>query len=147
MTQADSVHSTPRRFTPKIVGGIDHLPDDRSRKQSTDAHDSVDAHLPPTGSLSTTAQNGRLRKKRYDVWRTAEAVTRYWRTRLDFYDVISSVQRRGLSEGRSHPHIDDVAHDDRRSMVEKWRAAFVKQLLTPAPDAASVAWKQNALTR
>jgi hypothetical protein len=25
MTEADSVHSTPRRFTPKIVGGIDHL--------------------------------------------------------------------------------------------------------------------------
>jgi hypothetical protein len=23
MTEADSVHSTPRRFTPKIVGGID----------------------------------------------------------------------------------------------------------------------------
>jgi hypothetical protein len=32
-------------------------------------------------------------------------------------------------------------------MVDKWRAAFVKQLLTPAWDAASVAWKQNALAR
>jgi hypothetical protein len=112
----------------KIVGGIDYVLDNR----------------PPTGSLSTTARNGRLRKKRYDVWRTAEAVTRYWRTRLDFHDAISSVQRRGLSEGRSHPDVDD---GDRQPMVEKWRAAFVKQLLTPASDAASVAWKQNALAR
>jgi hypothetical protein len=31
--------------------------------------------------------------------------------------------------------------------VDKWRASFVKQLLTPAWDAASVAWKQNALAR
>lgn len=29
MTQADSVHSTPRRFTPKIVGGTD-FPSDLS---------------------------------------------------------------------------------------------------------------------
>jgi hypothetical protein len=33
------------------------------------------------------------------------------------------------------------------SMVEKWRAAFVKQLLTPAPDARELAWEQNALAR
>jgi hypothetical protein len=32
-------------------------------------------------------------------------------------------------------------------LVDKWRAAFVKQLLTPASDTASVAWKQNALAR
>jgi hypothetical protein len=49
-----------------------------------------------------------------------------------------------MSEGRSHPAVND---EDRYALVEKWRAAFVKQLLTPASDAASVAWKQNALTR
>jgi hypothetical protein len=87
MAKATRVHSTPRRFTPKIVGGIDYLPDDRSRKQSADAQ--VDARRPPTGSLSTTAQNGRLRDRRHEVWRTAEAATRYWRTRLDFHDAIS----------------------------------------------------------
>jgi len=142
MAKAKSVHSTPRRFTPKIVGGIDHLPDDRSRKQSTDAQ--VDARRPPTGSLSTTAQNGRLRKTRYEAWLMAEAATRYWRTRLDFYDALSRVQRNGMSEGRSHPAVD---LEDRHALVEKWRAAFVRQLLTPASDAASVAWKQNALSR
>jgi hypothetical protein len=62
MTEADSVHSTPRRFTPKIVGGTDHLPDDRSRKQS--AHAQVDARRPPTGSLSTTGENGRRNRQR-----------------------------------------------------------------------------------
>jgi hypothetical protein len=47
MTEADSVHSTPRRFTPKIVGGIDHLPDDRSRKQSADAQVAQDEDEAP----------------------------------------------------------------------------------------------------
>jgi hypothetical protein len=47
-------------------------------------------------------------------------------------------------EGRAHPAIND---EDRYPLVEKWRAAFVKQLLTPARDAASVTWKQNALAR
>jgi hypothetical protein len=98
-------------------------------------------------TLSTTAQNGRLRDQRHEVWRTADAGTRYWRVRLDFHDAISYAQRQGISEGRSHPDIDDFADDDRRSMVAKWRAAFVKQLLTPAWDTASVAWKQNALAR
>ena len=142
MTEADSVHSTPRRFTPKIVGGTDHLPDDRSRKQS--AHAQVDARRPPTGSLSATGENGRLRKERHEAWLMAGAATRYGRARLDFYDALSCVQRRGMSEGRSHPAVDS---GDRWALLEKWRAAFVKQLLTPAPDAASVAWKQNALTR
>jgi hypothetical protein len=143
MTQADSVHSTPRRFTPKIVGGIDHLPNDQSRKQSTDAHESADARR-PAESLSITAQNGRLLKKRYEAWRAAGAATRYWRAQLDFHDALWCVQRRGMSEGRSHPAVDS---EDRQALVDKWRAAFVKQLLTPASDAASVAWKQNALTR
>jgi hypothetical protein len=99
---------------------------------------------PSAGTLSATAKNGRLRKKRFEVWRTADAVTGYWRKRLDFHDALSSVQRRGISEGRSHPAADD---EDRWALVNGWRAAFVKQLLTPAPDAASVTWTQMALAR
>jgi hypothetical protein len=142
MAKATRVHSTPRRFTPKIVGGIDHLPDDRARKQSTDAQ--VDARRSPTESLSTNAQNGRLRKKRYETWRMADAATRYWRVRLDFEDAVSWAQRMGTPEGRSHPAVNS---DDRQPMVERYRAALVKQLLTPASDAASVKWKQMALAR
>ena len=132
MAKATRVHSTPRRFTPKIVGGIDHLPDDRARKQSTDAQ--VDARRSPTESLSTNAQNGRLRKKRYETWRMAEAATRYWRVRLDFEDAVSWAQRMGTPEGRSHPAVND---GDRMPMLGRWRAAIVKQLLTPAWDVAS----------
>jgi hypothetical protein len=29
------------------------------------------------------------------------------------------------------------------SLVDTWRAALVKQLLTPAPDAGAVAWKRT----
>jgi len=143
MDQADRVHSTPRRFTPKIVGGIDHLPDDRAQKQSTDAQ--VDARRPPAESLSITAQNGRLRDRRHEVWRAAEAATRYWRLRIDFQSAVSWAQRMGTPEGRFHP--SDPEERDRISMVQSWRAALVKQLLTPAPDGASVKWKQAALAR
>ncbi len=144
MTQAKSVHSTPRRFTPKIVGGIDHLPDDRAQKQSTDAHESADARR-PAESLSITAQNGRLRDQRHEVWRMAEAATRYWKLRIDFQSAVSWAQQMGTPEGRFHP--SDPEGRDHVSMVQRWRAALVKQLLTPAWDGASVKWKQAALAR
>jgi hypothetical protein len=32
-------------------------------------------------------------------------------------------------------------------MVQRWRAALVKQLLIPAPTTAAVNWKQAALAR
>jgi hypothetical protein len=47
----------------------------------------------------------------------------------------------GIPEGRFHP----VSDDDRQLMVDKWRVAVGKQLLTPAPDANSVKWKQAKL--
>jgi hypothetical protein len=94
------------------VPGIDYLPDNR----------------PPAGSLSTTAENWRIRQERHDVWRMADAATRYWRVRLDLEGVVSRVQRMGAPEGRSHPAINP---DDRWLILEKYRAALVKQLLTP----------------
>jgi len=83
---------------------------------------------------SATAGNGRLRKERHEVWRMAEAATRYWRVRLDFEDAVSWAQRMGTPEGRSHPAVND---GDRMPMLGRWRAAIVKQLLTPAWDVAS----------
>jgi hypothetical protein len=52
---------------------------------------------------SATAGNGRLRKERKEVWRMAEAATRYWRTRLDFEAAVSWAQRMGTPEGRPIP--------------------------------------------
>jgi hypothetical protein len=73
----------------------------------------------------------------------AEAATRYWRLRIDFEEAVSWAQRMGIPEGGFHP----VNPDHRGPNVERWRAALVKQLLTPAWDVASVKWKQMALAR
>jgi hypothetical protein len=99
---------------------------------------------PPAGSLSITGKNERLRKERHEVWRAAEAATHYWRARLDLHGAISWAQRMETPEGRAHPAIND---EDRYPLVEKWRAALVRQLLTPAWNGASVKWKQAALAR
>jgi hypothetical protein len=96
------------------------------------------------GVSSTTARNGKLRQKRKKLWREAEAVTRYWRARLDFDGAVEHAQRMEIPEGRDHPIADS---DDRYPMLGRYREAIVKQLLTPPPDGASVAWKQNALAR
>lgn len=90
---------------------------------------------------SPTARNARLRIDRKEAWRMAEAAVQYWRARLDVQAAIERAQRLGIPEGRSHPADDD----SRQPMVEKWRAALVRQLLTPAPDANSVKWKQMKL--
>jgi hypothetical protein len=70
---------------------------------------------PSAGSLSITAENGRLRQERYEVWRMAEAATRYWRVRLDFHEAVSWAQRMEIPEGRSHLAVNP---DDRMPMVE-----------------------------
>jgi hypothetical protein len=49
-----------------------------------------------------------------------------------------------IPEGLPHPAVNP---DHRMPMVAKWRAALVKQLLTPAPTTAAVSWKQAALAR
>ncbi len=100
---------------------------------------------PVARSSSTTAANGRVRKERQEVWRMAEAATRYWRLRLDFQSAVSWAQRMEIPEGDFHP--SDPQERDRTSVVESWRAALVKQLLTPAWDVASVKWKEAALAR
>jgi hypothetical protein len=108
------------------------------------AADVVLENRSPARSLSTTAGNGRLRKERHDAWRMAGAATRYWRVRLDFEDAVLWAQQMEMPEGHLHPAVDP---DYRRPMVEKYRAALVRQLLTPAWDVASVKWKQAALAR
>jgi hypothetical protein len=154
MIQADRMHSMPRRFTPKIVGGIDHRPKKSRTETHTEQADLTTPHnalascqddKSSAGILSPTAENGRLRQERNEVWRMADAATRYWRLRIDFQSAVSWAQRMGTPEGRFHP--SDPEECDRMSMVQRWRAALVKQLLTPAWDGASVKWKQAALAR
>jgi hypothetical protein len=133
----------------RLVGGTDVDPTllesgqpKRKRGSSGNPH-GVDPSL--ANRPSATAENGRLRQERYEVWQMAEAATRYWRLRMEFQSAISWAQQMEIPEGRSHP--SDPEDRDRQPMVDKWRAALVRQLLTPAWDTASVAWKQNALAR
>jgi hypothetical protein len=49
-----------------------------------------------------------------------------------------------MTEGNFHP---PIVPGDRDVLLEKYRAALVKQLLAPAPTVADVKWKQLALAR
>ena len=93
--------------------------------------------------LTETAKNGRLREKRNQIWRKADAATRYWRVRMDFDHAVYMAQREEIPEAAYHPVVD---HKDLQ-LVERYREALVKQLLTPAPDLRSVTWKQAALAQ
>jgi hypothetical protein len=105
--------------------------------------------MPPANSprneenISVTLRNSRLRDQRYKVWRAAEARQDYWHKRLKFESAIGGAQRHDLPEGDLHPPHDH--HKDYMPAVEKWRAALVAMLLTPAPTVAAVTWKKAAL--
>jgi hypothetical protein len=47
-----------------------------------------------------------------------------------------------IPEGHYHPIVHS---DDRMPIVRRQREALVRQVLTPAPDANSVKWKQAVL--
>jgi hypothetical protein len=71
----------------------------------------------------------------------AETATRYWRVRMHFDHAVYMAQMMEIPEAAYHPVVDSK---DLR-LVERWREALVKQLLTPAPDLRSVAWKKAVL--
>jgi hypothetical protein len=128
----------------KLVGGTDVKPAAAAERHRNSDIGRLVIRIPnpdDPGTLST-AENGRLRESRKEIWRMAEAATRYWRVRLDFDSAVSLAQNMEIPEGRYHPVVD---HKDRYPIVDRWREALVKQLLTPAPDTRSVAWKQTIL--
>jgi hypothetical protein len=91
------------------------------------------------GELSTTCKNSRLRQMRDKAWNRARQTTSYWRARLDWRDTLKWAQDWGLADSGSFP---PAADENRFSLVDTWREAVVKQLLTPAPNVAAVAWKR-----
>lgn len=50
-------------------------------------------------------------------------------------------KRYGIADSASFPPTEN----DRIRLVDKWREAVVKQLLTPAPDLAAITWKRAKL--
>ena len=95
------------------------------------------------GELSTTCKNSRLRQARDKAWDRARQTTSYWRGRLDWHGELEDAQKRGLADSGSFP---PAADENRFSLVDTWREAVVKQLLTPAPNVAAVAWKRAKLS-
>lgn len=89
--------------------------------------------------LSTTCKNSRLRQARDKAWHRASRTTSYWRMRLDWHSELECAQKWGLADSGSFP---PAADENRFSLVDAWREAVVKQLLTPAPNVAAVAWKR-----
>jgi hypothetical protein len=127
----------------RLVGGTDVQPPASIEMPRVPTRADEKPTLASTETLSTTtARNGKLREKRKEIWRAAEAATRYWRVRLDFNDAVEQAQRMEIPEGRYHPIGD---RDERLPMVKRWREAMARQLLTPAPDVGSVTWKKMVL--
>ncbi len=91
------------------------------------------------GELSTTCKNSRLRQARDKAWDRACQTTSYWRARLDWHGELECAQKWGLADSGSFP---PAADENRFWLVDTWREAVVKQLLTPAPKVAAVAWKR-----
>jgi hypothetical protein len=89
-----------------------------------------------------TAENFRLRKERYDDWRQADAVMDYWRAVMKMKSAISRVQNYGTPEGDTHDFVTDETHG---MLITKWRAAWARLMLTPAPCSRELNWKRDQI--
>ena len=94
------------------------------------------------GDVSDTAENQRLRSNRHDAWRDADAAMDYWRMSMKMHSAIACAQRHGLPEGDLQAPTD---HAEFNQMCAKWRKAWARLMLTPAPDMRSVTWKRVQL--
>jgi hypothetical protein len=96
--------------------------------------------LPPPAT--ETAKNSRIRAARRDAWREAERESAYWHARMKWCQALSSAQQWGIADSASLP---SAKEEGRLRLVDTWREAVVKQLLTPAADASAIAWKRAQL--
>ena len=90
-----------------------------------------------------TAINSDLRKERRGNWRQAGHVTDYWHARLEWNSALSCAQSWGVADSANFPAAGDI--ENRWKLVDTWREAVVKQLLTPAPDLGAITWKRAKL--
>ena len=61
---------------------------------------------------------------------------------MDWRSALGTAQQYGIADSASFPSTEN---ENRFGLVDTWREAVVKQLLTPAPDGAAVAWKRAKL--
>jgi hypothetical protein len=105
-------------ITIRLVGGTDVKP--TIRIANPDAPRTAPRLVGLASNTTSTAENGRLRAQRCDIWRAAEAATQYWRLRLKFESAISYAQRMEIPEGRSHPGVDCKDH----LSIVAWRQSW-----------------------
>jgi hypothetical protein len=131
----------------RIVGGTNHTPEtsqiESRRDQAVSGRISFRAR-DDDETLTTTNRNKRLREQRYVIWRKAAAATDYWRAMMDLHQAILIGQNNRIVETSRHP---PESHDKWFPLLESYRNAEVKQLLTPAPTAALVKWKQQVFAQ
>ena len=63
---------------------------------------------------------------------------------MDWHSELSSAQSWNVPGASSYPQCKDD-FESRGAEVSAWREALTKQMLTPAPDTAAIAWKRTAL--
>src|ERR1700730_6721720 len=88
---------------------------------------------------SDTCSNQRLRAKRRDIWREADTVMDYWHLSLKMDSAIFRVQHHGTPESDMHSPYKPADH---WTLVAKYREAWARLMLTPAPDAQAVVRKR-----
>jgi hypothetical protein len=96
--------------------------------------------LPPPAT--ETAKNSRIRIARRDAWWRADRLADYWRARLDWHSALGTAQQYGIADSASFPSAEN---ESRFELVDKWREAVAKKLLTPSPDLAAITWKRAQL--
>jgi hypothetical protein len=89
-----------------------------------------------------TARNQRLRLSRRKVWWRANRVRDYWRARMDWHSALSLAQRNGIADSDT---FGPAANEEWHPLVDLWRDALVKQMLTPAATRVDVVWKRAQL--
>lgn len=95
------------------------------------------------GRQRLISQNEKLRAQRRDVWKKAESRTYFFTNQLRWIEALYVAQRDGIEEALKFQKVVALDGEIRHSAIRDLRAAEVEQLLTPAPDLASVKWKRS----
>jgi hypothetical protein len=93
--------------------------------------------LPPPAT--ETAKNFRIRTERRDAWWLADRTADYWHAHFKWDQELDTAQKYGIGDSGSFPPRATASPFE---AVNTWREAVAKQLLTPAPTLADVAWKR-----
>jgi hypothetical protein len=90
--------------------------------------------------FSETCRNHRLRLGRREAWWEARRLTDFARVRMDWHSSLQCAQAWNVPGSSEYPKYDEG--EGRFDLVHAWRAALMKQMLTPAPDVGAVNWKR-----